>query len=1527
MMLMILLMMIMTRIIITMGQQQQQQRPSSLVHAAFLVPIRHTKTIHHNLVVTCQTIPTWVPTTTQRTIFGSTRTQQEYPLLRLLPTRLMPQQPPPPFQTTTTTLWQSSVHRSSSSSSGRSSDSRRSTSRSKQTNKDQPAKDKKDSIHHGHRPYHLVIVESPNKCQTIQNILQDYGHEHDLSYDFIVTACMGHIRDLSKQKQQQQPKHRTTSTTTSNKTTTTTTKKKNNKSKTTTTRILKSSSKTKTPQQHDDDDDVIQNKTNESGDSNSLSSSLSSSSASFSFPYMIAGIDLEHSKYEPIYEIVSEKQHIVQELCQLSSNAEQIWLATDPDREGEAMAWHIMQVIQQQEQQEEKKKNNQPSLQDTNNNKNNNSFFRRLSFTEITPQAIRQAIIDGGGEKSDDNNNNHNNEHYHHDHDPVGINPNLVQAQETRRILDRLYGFTMNPILWKKISPGLSAGRVQSVALALTVQRERERLVFESTCYTSIHVMLQQQQPQKQQSKQSKQQSKQSSMTTTSKRWNTSLEARLQTLYGQPVTVSGKDFQSQGQCLRPESSNKLHLTHDQAEKWVTSLYDEQHNEKEYDENDNDNNSRIQQEQQEQDIENNHNNDDDDNNVEWIVKRISSKRHIRSPPIPYRTSTLQQDAYRKLGMSLSTCMRMAQQLYENGWITYMRTDSNTLSDIAETITETTIQHLYGIDQYSNPATSTTTTTTTVDSNPKKKKKATTTTSNNNNNKKKNKKAKFAQEAHEAIRPTIPKDIQGSNESTANVFCSPNSFSSSFQSLSYPCQQLYEMIYQRVLASRMLPLITNITTIQIECRRRHQRRCRDSSKTTQEEEEEEMIVEAEFQATGRVVVHPGYTLAFRSNKKTRNKETDGMAHKDEEEDDNDSDDDDDDDYDDHLGKTLPSLKEGEVLNLVDMKVLDHTTKPPDRYTEASIVKKLEALGVGRPSTYARIVQVLRERCYVGNPTKALEPYQTQNGYRRSSSSSSTVSPQTTSSGSISARRAAGGDAFRNGKGGRRGGGGPLVPSLSAFVVCNLLETYCPSYVDPEFTAQMEERLDQIATNNDETMDSEQERIQYLDEFYGGENGLAATIKRIEDNVDSNSARRAMLPALMSSSRVDDVSNGSRGSHEPIDSNDNGQNSNFDVGLFVGPWGPFVQRLDVNNTNNRTGNASDGETKISAPLPSNMCADLTTITPESLRAILRSHSKGGSLLGNHPEDGRPILLKSGRYGMYLQWGDDDEEGTTTHSLPREKATMLNLQQDDRLLKEVNSMEDEDESDISLFGNQLSLDEAIGYVGLPRLVGHLEDKPVYASLGPYGPYLKVNKTYVSLHKKDADVLTVNEETALRLIDENKEQQSLSSTNPFTRNSILADLGEQQGARVKVRHGRYGPYVNWKKVNVKLPPNVSPSTVTLETAWALLKPKISKAETSSGSTKKRTGHKRLNSSSRSGGDTQPEHMAKIKRPRSAYLYFCQAKRPEVSKTISNFGEVAKELSRLWSETTDRREYEALADADKERYEKEKATAAMAKVS
>ncbi|GAA0925676.1 type I DNA topoisomerase [Streptomyces thermoalcalitolerans] len=534
------------------------------------------------------------------------------------------------------------------------------------------------------------------------------------------------------------------------------------------------------------------------------------------------GVDVEHD-FQPIYVINADKRAQVKKLKDLLKESDELFLATDEDREGEAIAWHLQEVLK-------------PTIP-----------VKRMVFHEITREAIREAVAN-----------------------PRQLNQRLVDAQETRRILDRLYGYEVSPVLWKKVMPRLSAGRVQSVATRLVVERERERMAFRSAEYWDLTGTFSTGRPGDPSDP-------------------SSLVARLQTVDGRRV-AQGRDFDSLG---RLKSENVLHLDEAGARALAGAL----------------------------------------ENTRFVVRSVESKPYRRSPYAPFRTTTLQQEASRKLGFSAKTTMQIAQKLYENGYITYMRTDSTTLSDTAIAAARAQVEHLYGAD-YLPPQPRTYTG-----------------------------KVKNAQEAHEAIRPSGDRF-----RTPAETGLTGDQF------------KLYELIWKRTVASQMKDATGNSVTVRIGGTAADGR-------------------DVEFSASGKTISFHGFLKAYVEGADDPNAELDDRERR------------------------LPQVAEGDALNAEEITADGHATKPPARYTEATLVKELEEREIGRPSTYASIISTILDRGYV----------------------------------------------FKKGT--------ALVPSFLSFAVVNLLEKHFGRLVDYDFTAKMEDDLDRIARG-------EAEAVPWLRRFYFGE-----------------------------------------------------------------------------------------------------------------------------------------------------------------------------------------------------------------------------------------------------------------------------------------------------------------------------------------------------------------------------------------------------------------------------------------------------------
>ncbi len=527
------------------------------------------------------------------------------------------------------------------------------------------------------------------------------------------------------------------------------------------------------------------------------------------------GVDVEHG-FEPLYVVDPDKKKTVAQLKKQLANADELLLATDEDREGEAIAWHLLEVLQ-------------PKVP-----------VRRMVFHEITRDAIEQAL----DETRD-------------------VDARLVDAQESRRILDRLYGYEVSPVLWKKVMRGLSAGRVQSVATRLVVQRERERMAFRAAEWWDMVATFD----------------------------PDSFEARLVSLDGQRV-ATGRDFGPDGK-LRGEARQL-------DEETARGLAD-----------------RLQ-------------------GSSFQVARVERKPYVRRPSPPFMTSTLQQDASRKLRYSAQTTMRIAQRLYENGYITYMRTDSTTLSESALTAAREQVTSLFGADY--------------VPPEPRRYER----------------KVKNAQEAHEAIRPS------------GDHFRTPQDVRSE---LSTDEHALYELIWMRTVASQMKDAQGQTVSLRIAA---------DSSAGEA----------VEFGASGTVITFRGFLAAYEEGR-----DADRAAQEEDEE------------------RRLPNLAEGDSVELRALEPQGHETSPPARYTEATLVRTLEELGIGRPSTYASILGTILDRGYV----------------------------------------------FKRGT--------ALVPAFLAFSVVGLLEKHFGRLVDYDFTASMEDDLDRIAAGDEQ-------RVEWLGRFYFGD-----------------------------------------------------------------------------------------------------------------------------------------------------------------------------------------------------------------------------------------------------------------------------------------------------------------------------------------------------------------------------------------------------------------------------------------------------------
>ena len=638
--------------------------------------------------------------------------------------------------------------------------------------------------------------------------------------------------------------------------------------------------------------------------------------------------------FKPTYELTERGAKVVKELRQLVKQASAVYLATDEDREGEAISWHLVENL---------KSAIKPGVP-----------VHRVVFHEITKAAISHAFAT-----------------------PRDLDFGLVDAAETRRILDRLFGYEVSPVLWRKVNRGLSAGRVQSPTVRLIVERERERIAFVTAGYWGLDLV---------------------SAT------SPSFKAALLELDGSRV-ATGKDFDSTGRV----KDGVVVLGEAAAHSLVARLAD----------------------------------------APVTVRSVEDKPYRSSPKAPFMTSTLQQEGGRKLRMSAQQVMRTAQGLYERGFITYMRTDSVTLADEALDAVRGQIRGEFGADYL--PATA----------------------------RRYANKVKNAQEAHEAIRPTLP-------------LRSPESVASQ---LSGPDLALYRLVWQRTLASQMVDATGVTVSIRLGA--------------TAVAAAGDAANDCEFAASGTTITFPGHRKAYEEAR---------------EEDAPDGDD---------AEALLPALKVGDLVPVKSIDPNGHETTPPARYTEASIVKKLEELGIGRPSTWASIIQTVQDRGYVWKKGQA------------------------------------------------------LVPTWTAFAVVNLLERHFGTIVDYQFTAGVEEDLDEISQKL-------LAKDEWLREFYfGGKDDLG--LKRlIEMNIAGIDAAEINSFTLGADPATGEV-----------------------VAVKPGKYGPYVKRGDDN-----------------ASVPDSLTPDeLTLDMALRLLAMPKSDEPIGEL------DGLPVFAKNGRFGPYVQWGTMDQ------------------------------------------------------------------------------------------------------------------------------------------------------------------------------------------------------------------------------------------------------------------------------------------------
>jgi len=700
------------------------------------------------------------------------------------------------------------------------------------------------------------------------------------------------------------------------------------------------------------------------------------------------GVDVEH-EFEPLYVVDPDKKKTVAQLRKQLADADELLLATDEDREGEAIAWHLLEVLK-------------PKVP-----------VRRMVFHEITRDAIERALDE-----------------------TREVDERLVDAQESRRILDRLYGYEVSPVLWKKVMRGLSAGRVQSVATRLVVERERERMAFRAAEWWDLLGRFD----------------------------PDSFEARLVSVEGRRV-ATGRDFGPDGK-LRGEARQ---LDEDLARGLADRLQD----------------------------------------ASFQVSRVERKPYVRRPSPPFMTSTLQQEASRKLRFSAQTTMRLAQRLYENGYITYMRTDSTTLSESALTAARAQATTLFGADY--------------VPPEPRRYER----------------KVKNAQEAHEAIRPSgdhfrTPQDVRSEVSKDEHA--------------------LYELIWMRTIASQMKDAQGQTVSLRIA-----------ASSSANET--------VEFGASGTVITFRGFLAAYEEGR-----DDDRSAQEDDEE------------------RRLPNLAEGDSVELRALEPQGHETSPPARYTEATLVRTLEELGIGRPSTYASILGTILDRGYV----------------------------------------------FKRGT--------ALVPAFLAFSVVALLEQHFGRLVDYDFTARMEDDLDRIAAGDEH-------RVQWLGRFYFGDgdgglhqlvsdlsaidareinsleiaDGIVLRVGRYGPYLERDGQRASvpeeLAPDELTLERAEELLSQPTGDRELGNDPETGRA----IVARTGRYGPYVTEVLPEDSKEKPHTAS---------LFKSM--SLETVTLEDALRLLQLPRVVGVA-----SDGEEVVARNGRYGPYIQQGKESRSLETEEQL----------------------------------------------------------------------------------------------------------------------------------------------------------------------------------------------------------------------------------------------------------------------------------------
>ncbi len=788
--------------------------------------------------------------------------------------------------------------------------------------------------------------------------------------------------------------------------------------------------------------------------------------------------------FKMLWEVDDKSDKRLNDIARAVKGADTLILATDPDREGEAISWHVLEVLKQRHALTKQK-------------------VERVVFNAITKQSVMDAMKQ-----------------------PRQIDGALVDAYLARRALDYLVGFTLSPVLWRKLPGARSAGRVQSVALRLVCDRELEIEKFVAREYWSLVAML--------------------------------------------ATPRGEAFEARLVGADGQKIQRLDIgSGQQAEDFKRAL----------------------------------------EAAAFSVSSVEAKPARRNPYPPFMTSTLQQEASRKFGFAPAHTMRIAQRLYEGieisgetvGLITYMRTDGVDIAPEAITAARRVIETDYG-KQYVPPS-------------PRQYVS----------------KAKNAQEAHEAIRPT-------------DLACRPKEI----KNLLEPDQaKLYELIWLRTIASQMESAELERTTVDIVAKA--------SGRTI------------DLRATGTVVKFDGFLTLYTEDQ--------------------------DDKADDEDANRLPEMATGDALAKREIQATQHFTEPPPRYSEASLVKRMEELGIGRPSTYASVLQVLRDRGYVRLDKKR------------------------------------------------------LIPEDKGRVLTAFLENFFQKYVEYDFTASLEEQLDKISNN-------ELPYKEVLRDFWKDFAGAVGQIKDLKIRQVIDALDEMLAPHLFPPSK------------DGTDPRKCPNCENGRIGLKLGRFGGFI------------GCSNYPECKFTRQL---------SVGPDGNGGGMRK-------LGEDPDTGLEVTVRSGRFGSYLQLGEPGKDADGNAVKPKRASLPKGVAPD-----------------------EIELDRAVKLLALPRDIGkHPDDgEQIIAGVGRFGPYVKHGKTYANIGN-DEDILSIGLNRAVTLIEEKK-------ANPGKGRRFGADPGKQlgehpqKGGMIVAKNGRYGPYVSHDGVNANLPSDKTPETITIDEAVSLL--------------------------------------------------------------------------------------------------------------